>query len=63
MEHKEITNKEADKIIETREPRGLFWLKEDEWYVAIDNSNGDAWTEDFSNKEQCFKYLNGDSEE
>lgn len=57
MEIKEITEKEADNIIMTRNPRGLFWCKEDEWYIAIDNLTGDAWTENFTDKKQCFDYL------
>ena len=27
-------------------------------YVAIDNSTGDAWTEEFDNLEQCLNWLN-----
>lgn len=55
---KEITEIEANNIIRTREPKGLFWCKEKEYYIAIDNLTGDSWTENFLSKEQCFEYLN-----
>ncbi|MGL4573011.1 MAG: hypothetical protein ACRCVJ_18370 [Clostridium sp.] len=58
-DYKEITSKEAETIIETRKPLGLFWLKENGWYVAIDNSTGDAWTEDFRTERECIDYLKG----
>lgn len=55
--YKEVSNKEAEKIICTREPLGKFWTKDKDGYVAIDNSTGDAWTEDFRTKEECMAYL------
>lgn len=55
--YKEVSNKEAKKVINTREPLGKFWTKEKDIYVAIDNSTGDAWTEDFRTKEECMAYL------
>lgn len=57
MEFKEITSKEAENIIETRKPLGEFWVKEDGMYMAIDNRTGDAWTENFKTKKECFDYL------
>lgn len=57
MKVKKITQKQATKIIDKRKPKGLFWLKEGEFYVAIDNSTGDAWTEEFKTKKECFDYL------
>lgn len=54
---KEVTNQEAMEIIDTRQPRGLFWTMEGNIYVAIDNLTGDAWTEDFTTKEECLEYL------
>lgn len=55
---KEVSEKEALRIIMDRTPLGLFGCKEYKWYVAIDNTTGDAWTEDFKTQEECFKYLN-----
>ena len=55
--YEQISQEKANEIIETREPLGKFWCKEGNIYVAIDNSTGDAWTEDFDNYEECEKYL------
>lgn len=54
-----ITSNEAEKIIDTRKPLGKFYFKEDGLFIAIDNSTGDAWTEEFKKKQDCFDYLNG----
>ena len=47
----------AEKIIYTRKPVGLFYLLENKVYVGIDNSTGDAWTEEFPNLRQCREWL------
>lgn len=39
------------------EPLGLFYLEEREKFVGIDNSTGDAWTEEFPDKESCLRWL------
>jgi len=58
---KKITSEEADKIIETREPRGLFYtisqVEGKRVYVGIDNRDGDAWTEDFKSLGACKRWL------
>lgn len=56
-EIKKITPEEASTIIKTREPRGLFYTIEDGRYVGIDNSYGDAWTEDFRSLSACKRWL------
>jgi len=56
-EPKEISQEEASSIIETREPQGLFYLKDGNVYVGIDNRTHDAWTEEFPTKEQCLQWL------
>lgn len=53
----------AEAVIETREPKGLFWHFAGGRYVGIDNTDGEAWTEDFETKEECFAWLRGDSRE
>lgn len=55
----EITIDKALKIIDTREPLGLFWVVDGGKYVAIDNSNLEVWTEEFTDKKQCMDYLLG----
>lgn len=41
------------------EPLGLFYLEEQEKFVGIDNSTGDAWTEEFPDKYSCLRWLTG----
>ena len=53
----EITNKEAEDIINSRKPLGKFLFKENNLYVGIDNETGEAWTEDFYNYEDCIEWL------
>lgn len=62
MEIKHINREEASKIIETRKPLGLFYETDNGFYVGIDNSNGDAWVEEFKTKEECFNWLRGERE-
>ena len=42
-----IKPEKALEIIETREPLGLAIAKDGEKYIAIDNTDGNAWTEEF----------------
>ena len=56
----EITKEEANKIIETKEPLGLFWFRDDEVnrrYVAIDNSSGEAFVERFVYRSDSYLWL------
>lgn len=56
----EITKEEAHKIIETKEPLGLFWFRDDEAnrrYVAIDNSSGEAFVERFVYRSDSYLWL------
>ena len=47
------------RIIEHRIPCGLFLTKEGRKWVAVDNTTGDAWTEEFSRKRQAVRWLRG----
>lgn len=53
----EISSKAAEEIIETRKQKGLFYLKDGDVFVGIDNRDGNAWTEDFKSLDECFKWL------
>lgn len=53
----EITKEEAHKIIETKEPEGLFWLIDGDTFIAIDNSRGEAFVEEFDDKEEGLQWL------
>lgn len=44
------------------EPLGLFYLQEGDKFVGIDNSDGNAWTEEFSDKESCLRWLRREEE-
>ena len=61
MEEKVVKVEEADlqKIVETREPHGLFYAETKNGAVGVDNRTGDAWTEEFPNKEACERWLHG----
>lgn len=52
-----VTHEEAISIIDNRIPLGTFWVEDKGKYIAIDNSDGYAWTEEFSTIEECFDYL------
>lgn len=65
--HQEVTILELDEIIETRRPLGLFLHNNlivllldnssRQTYTAVDNSTGDAWTEEFDIKEDAINWL------
>lgn len=50
------------KVIDRRTPLGLFLTKEGRKWVAVDNSTGDAWTEEFCRKHQAVRWLRGEFE-
>ena len=47
------------QVIEHHIPCGLFLAKEGRKWVAVDNTTGDAWTEEFSRKRQAVRWLRG----
>lgn len=65
MDIKEITEAEALALLDSPDqsgsyvPRGLFWHRDSNcgYYIAIDNSGGDALVEEFETLENCLKYL------
>lgn len=44
-------------VIETRRPKGLFYVYENGVYVGIDNSTGHAWVEEFASLQKCKEWL------
>lgn len=59
-----VSRNEARAIIRDREPKGLFLeIPESGAFVAIDNSKGEAWAEDFNNLSEAVSYLNDNEEE
>lgn len=54
-----VSSELLGRVIENRTPCGLFLMKEGRIWVAVDNSTGDAWTEEFSRKRQAVRWLRG----
>ena len=50
------------EIIKSRSPQGLFMAKSRLKWVAVDNSNFNAWTEEFTCKFQAVCWLRGEFE-
>lgn len=61
----ELTQEEVHALLDSGEetgeysPRGYFYTKEGDTFVAIDNSTGDAWTEEFQSLKECTDWLFG----
>lgn len=63
-EVKKVSLDKAGKIIGTRKPLGRFYtidnsIRLGKCYIGIDNSHGDAWTEEFTNLRSCKRWLTG----
>jgi len=54
-----ISQHEANAIIATYKPIGLFYFYSRGKFIGIDNSTSDAWTEEFDTYEACTEWLNG----
>lgn len=54
---RKITLEQANTIIDTRQPLGSFYVLEAGIYIGIDNSNGQAWMEEFPNLQKCKCWL------
>lgn len=53
----------AEKIIQERVPLGKFVYAEAGKVCGIDNSDGEAWTEEFETLAECLKWLDGGTDE
>lgn len=55
-----ITVEQTHKIIDTGRPYGSFLrIQKDGTFTGIDNTGGEAFTEDFKDLKNCLAYLNG----
>ena len=54
-----VNSKFLGLVIDFRTPWGLFLTKEGRKWVAVDNTTGDAWTEEFPRKRQAIRWLRG----
>lgn len=59
---KRVSIRKIGKIIERYQPYGRFLAKDGSRWVAVDNSTGDAWTEDFNSKRDAVRWLRGEFE-
>lgn len=57
-----VSLEQMQNMIESHIPLGLFLTKEGRTWVAVDNSTGDAWMENFSWKRQAIRWLRGNFE-
>ena len=58
---KEVALEVLANIIAERKPLGLFYSKEGSSFIAVDNSTGEAWTEEFENLKDCINFLQGNN--
>ena len=54
-----VSQEEVLNVIDFRTPLGVFLTKDGRKWVAVDNTTGDAWTEEFSRKHQAVRWLRG----
>lgn len=57
MKIEEISLQKARMIIDVRKPLGLFYFKEGDMWLSIDNTTGDAYVEEFENRNDCLSWL------
>ena len=57
VEVQRISVKRLGDVIVRRVPLGLFLTREGRRWVAVDNSTGDAWTEEFYRKRAALCWL------
>lgn len=60
---RKLIKEEMKEVIDTREPRGLFYGEEGGLFIGIDNTTGDAWTEEFKDLNDCVKWLEREEDE
>lgn len=59
-EYKKLLDKLENKEDFTFEEQDKFVLKDSNYYIAIDNSSGNMWVEEFKNQERAERYLHGE---
>ena len=65
---REISKEEYEKLLKkldnkekfTYEEQDKFILKEDNHYIAIDNSSGNMWVEEFNSKDRAERFIHGE---
>lgn len=59
---KRVSIRKIRNIIDRYQPYGCFLSKDGSIWVAVDNSTGDACTEDFNSKRDAIRWLRGELE-
>ncbi len=59
-EFRRVTPKAAREIMETGNPRGLFWAKENGAYIAVNSSGLETLCKEFSNSDEMRKWLSAE---
>lgn len=62
MKTTHVTTADLSEIIETRKPLGLFLAHDYQSgkFVAVDNKNGEAWTEEFPTERTAINWLDNE---
>ena len=62
-DYKSVNRKSIDRIIKYRKPIGKYICDEEAGlatiWTAVDNSTGDAWTEEFGSRTMAVRWLHG----
>lgn len=64
-EYETVSMEKINEIIRNMKPLGLFLAREPRgtrkrMFIAVDNSTGEAWTEEFEKFSEARKWLRGD---
>ena len=57
---RKVSPEYGQEIINTKEPKGLFWYETEDNFIGIDNMVGEAAVNGFSSREECFEWLRGE---
>jgi len=54
---RKVTPEFGKKILETLNPKGIFWFEEGAIFIAVDNTQSEMFMEEFSDFENCQKWI------
>lgn len=57
-----LTKEQMSEVIEVRRPIGKFYRQDGNTFIGVDNTTGDAWTEEFKGFDACIQWLNREEE-
>ena len=53
----QVSEEQLRRVIQTYAPRGLFLARAGRAWMAVDNSTGYAWTEEFRSRRKAVRWL------